>query len=185
MQSPNVMTDGTISYTFSSRGAQHFFCNLLKTQNTQQLSVVLEQGRFLVYNHPTVQTAPFSSDGQGRPRWLLDLVAIPQRGTMVPQTIYIPRAPQDLQKHVVEARLQMPIFFFQSNGAIGVPLSLAASKRTAGLLYNESQVAPMGDKSTTHFCLNVSIYFCYRRALFLTSVHRFTVARLSRIQEAG
>ncbi|KAI0313536.1 hypothetical protein OF83DRAFT_1175581 [Amylostereum chailletii] len=165
--SPNVMTDGYISYTFSPRGADYFFKFLLKVRSVRELRVALEYNRFLVYNQPSVLPPPISMDAYQRPRWLLDFIAETARGTVVPQEIWMPQAPQDHQRHIADANLQMPIFFMQLNGAVGIPLRLAASRTTNGSLAGGTYPALMGGRVTTHFCLKWLGYSEFRRQIEL------------------
>ncbi|KAI0317165.1 hypothetical protein OF83DRAFT_175373 [Amylostereum chailletii] len=174
-----VAVDGYLAYTFCPRGTDYYLRCLLKTEPSR-LSVVLEHGRFLTYNPPSVTMTPTSMDAYNRPRYLLDLAANVRLGTIVPQKIWVPTAPGDFQRHVAGAQLQMPIFFVQSTGAIGIPLAWAAGGVTQSL-YNATAQAPMGGKTTTHFCLNWPGYGEFTRQVEIQSHHApISMDRLAR-----
>lgn len=87
-------------------------------------------------------------------RWVLDRSVLPG-GTVVPQTLWLPHSVTDRRQHVVEAELQMPIFFERSNGGLGLSVDDAVASRFHNLL-RAQQFAPLGNKSTTHIRIGVS-----------------------------
>jgi hypothetical protein len=75
---------------------------------------------------------------------------------VVPQTMWSPNTVTDKRQHVEEAVLQMPIFFEGIDGRLGLPLEDSAAGRCHGLR-NAQQFAPLGQKSTTHIRIGVSV----------------------------
>ncbi|KAF8261612.1 hypothetical protein EI94DRAFT_1557192, partial [Lactarius quietus] len=75
--------------------------------------------------------------------------------TVVPQQRWLPANSVDFQRHVVDAVLQLPIFFFNHNGSIGFSLwdILRGCDRD---LRNSNDFAPLGGKFTTRIVINVS-----------------------------
>ena len=95
---------------------------------------------------------PFQFPGESR--WVLDRSVLP-RGTVVPQTLWLPHSVTDRRQHVEEAELQMPIFFECSDGGLGLSLDDAVAGRFHNLL-RAQQFVPLGNKSTTHIRIEVS-----------------------------
>ncbi|KAI0256033.1 hypothetical protein BJV78DRAFT_1118101, partial [Lactifluus subvellereus] len=83
-------------------------------------------------------------------------------GTVVPQTLWLPHSVTDRRQHVLEAELQMPIFFEGSNGRLGLPLDDALVGRFHNLL-RAQQFAPLGNKTTTHIRIGWPGYVEFRR----------------------
>ena len=75
---------------------------------------------------------------------------------MVPQTMWSPHTVTDKRQHVEEALLQRPIFFEGIDGRLGLSLEASAAGRCHSLL-NAQQFAPLGQKSTTHIRIGVSV----------------------------
>ncbi len=75
---------------------------------------------------------------------------------MVPQTMWSPHTITDKRQHVEEAVLQLPIFFEGADGRLGLSLDASAAGRCHGL-HNAQQFAPLGQKSTTHIRIVVSV----------------------------
>ena len=92
-------------------------------------------------------------DRSGRPLWLLDY-GITQTGTVVTQELWSPQNVNDFRQHVQEAELQMPIFFTQENGHLGLSLDDAMNGRCQTL--RDARVhAHLGGKATTFIRINV------------------------------
>jgi hypothetical protein len=98
------------------------------------------------------------------------------RGTVVPQTLWAPHTITDKRNHVEDAVLQLPIFFQRTDGHLGLTLEAAAAGRCHGLV-GAQDLAPLGNKSTTHIRIVVSGLFY--------SVVRPTSADLSHLLVAG
>jgi hypothetical protein len=78
-------------------------------------------------------------------------------GTAVPQTMGTPSAAADRTQLIGEAELQMPIFFEDVDGQLGISLELAAAGRCHSL-NNAQRFAPLdpGQKSVTDIRIRVS-----------------------------
>jgi hypothetical protein len=136
-------------------------------------------GAFYVWNQPTIWIQP-PLNFNGRPGWLLDYHIRPG-GSIVPQRILLPGGQGDWRRYVEQTRLQMPIFFVNADGTLGVPIMNAV----AGLmsLRGAREPAPFGDKTTTKIRINVCTLAPSMRAPSLTS--RVAVARLWGLRTAG
>ena len=88
--------------------------------------------------------------------YVVDYIADRSLGEVVKQRLGIPATEENIVRHVTNATLLPPIFFENTNGSLGIPLTLAAGNATSGLMDAESGVR-MGGKSTTHLCLNVGV----------------------------
>ena len=74
---------------------------------------------------------------------------------MVPQTMWSPRSAIDRRQHIEMGKLQMPIFFDDKDGGLG--LSLAALIGGQSHVLRDANVpAPLGEKTTTHLRIIVS-----------------------------
>ena len=155
----DFLTDGYISYTFSPRAAEIYLTYLFKI-DPAVVQAFLHQGAYFVWNHPTILTpAPFVSNGH--PAWLLDY-RIKPGGSVVPQQIWFPQGQGDWRRYVEQATLQMPLFFNNTDGSLGVPLVNA----TAGqmLLHGANQPVPFSDKSTTKIRIGVCTSPLHKRS---------------------
>jgi hypothetical protein len=92
-------------------------------------------------------------DHNGRPLWLLDYNVVPT-GTVIRQVRWTPENVNDHRHHVAEAVLQMPIFFVQQNGILGLSLSDAMNGRYQTLRDARMQ-AQLGGRTTTHIRIGV------------------------------
>ena len=93
----------------------------------------------------------------GRPLWLLDYSYTPT-GTVVPQELWSPQNVNDFKQYVTEAELQMPIFFIQDNGHLGLPLGDAMAGRCHTL--RDARMCPRPEGKATTF---IRIKVCSRR----------------------
>jgi hypothetical protein len=75
-------------------------------------------------------------------------------GTVIPQALWSPDNATDHRNHVTEAILQMPIFFMQKNGIIGLSLDDAINGRCQ-TLRDARTLAQLGGKTTTHIRIAV------------------------------
>lgn len=91
-------------------------------------------------------TLPLQATG-GYPLWLLDYSVI-NIGTVVPQSLWSPTNVTDFRQHVAEAPLQLPIFFAQENGGLGLSLDDAA--HGSQTLRGARMQAHLGGKFTTY-----------------------------------
>jgi len=104
-----------------------------------------------------ISPAPFLQDRDGHPLWLLD-DSIVRTGTVIPQARWSPQNVNDYRQHVAEAKLQMPIYFYQQNGVLGLSLEDAINGRCQTLRDSRVQ-AQLGGKATTHIRIGVSSHW--------------------------
>ena len=151
-----LLVDGYISQTFKSRAAEQYFLNLLKCTSTTPYvtwhDTDREEVSFFVHSVPPhiPVLSPKPTD-----RWLLDRGII-DRGTVVPQTIWSPLSAADIRQYVENAELQMPVFFEDKDGGLGLSLE-ASTDGQCHVLRDGSDPAPLGQKSTTHIRIVVSM----------------------------
>jgi len=161
-QHPNPVTllvDGYISQCFSPQQAEAFFLFLLKNNSFYAAAYYpgRQSGYFIVNSVPPHIHVQFPN-----PRsWIIDRGPV-NYGTVVPQGLWVPHTNTDRRQHVAEAPLQMPIFFEDTNGTLGITLEAAASGRCHGLL-DAQCFAPLGNKTTTHIRVAWPGYFEFRR----------------------
>jgi hypothetical protein len=158
---PELLVDGYISQSFGPNSTEDYLYHLLKTdrsglnQSCQTVPKPDNSGALFVVrtipNH--LYPAPFMQDRHGHPLWLLDY-SIVRMGTVIPQARWYPENVNDHRQHVVEAALQMPIFFVQQNGTLGLPLNDAINGRYHTLRDAREQ-AQLGGRVTTHIRIGV------------------------------
>ena len=111
-------------------------------------------GIFIVRIIPDdISPAPFLRDPNGHPLWLLDYSVV-RTGTVIPQVRWSPENVNDHRQHVAEATLQMPIYFVQQNGSLGLSLDDAINGRCQ-TLRDSRMPAQLGGKTTTHIRIGV------------------------------
>jgi hypothetical protein len=93
------------------------------------------------------------------------------QGTVVPQRRWNPADEFDIRRFVVQATLQLPIFFVHLNGGVGFWLPDILQDRDRNLCDRDSE-APLGGTTTTHIRINVSPHDLLLTAMFLTHVCR-------------
>ena len=113
------------------------------------LSLPGRESQFFVVQHVPAHIPPPFPD---QPGWVLDRTFV-NRGTMVPQTLWLPQTVPDRRQYVELAELQLPIFFESVNGRLGYPLDDAVRGRF-GDLRNGQNFAPL--RTTTHIRIGVS-----------------------------
>ncbi|KAH8987177.1 hypothetical protein EDB92DRAFT_1801539, partial [Lactarius akahatsu] len=145
--------DGFVARTFGPRDADHYFMFLFRSPLSRYLpNLVYLQGAWYISRganlmQGTSPGVPF----QHTP--LLDYSSCGTQGTIVPQKRWNPAEDVDVRRHVEGAILQLPIYFVNSNGSIGLPLSdiLRGCDRD---LHNANSFATLGGESTTHIRIN-------------------------------
>ena len=149
--SQTLLIDGYISQTFRSRAAEQYFLNLLKdTTIPPHTTLPYTEGYFFVSSVP-----PHISRVPNLPgRWLLDR-GIVKRGTVVPQTMWSPRSVIDRRQHIEMGELQMPIFFEDKGGGLGISLRELIDGQSH-VLRDANVLAPLGEKTTTLLRIVVS-----------------------------
>jgi len=76
---------------------------------------------------------------------------------VISQTMWSPHASVDRRQHVEEAKLQMPVFFEDRNGRLGLELGVSIDDRCHAALRDADEPAPLGHKTTTHIRIVVSM----------------------------
>ncbi|KAH9975927.1 hypothetical protein BGW80DRAFT_1457464 [Lactifluus volemus] len=132
----DLLVDGYIAHSLSPIKAERYLYDLLKANphhhNLRQLYQAIPRPdrsggvTFVVGAVATRQPPePLMQDHYGRPLWLLDY-NIARTGTVVPQELWSPQNVNDFKQYVTDAELQLPIFFTQENGHLGLSLDDAA-----------------------------------------------------------
>ncbi|KAI9465592.1 hypothetical protein BJY52DRAFT_1220803 [Lactarius psammicola] len=139
-----LLIDGYISQTFQSQAAEQYFLNLLKSNSIPPHATLSYTGRvgyfFVLSVSPHIPAWFPNSPG----RWLLDR-GIVNRGTVVPQTMWTPHAAIGRRQYAEGAELQMPVFFENKDGRLGLPLG-ASIDRQCHVLRHANYPAPLGPK---------------------------------------
>ena len=156
--SQTLLVDGYISQTFRSRAAEQYFLNLLKITSISPhmtLSHTWREGYFFfTHSVPSHILAQFPNPPA---RWILDR-GVMDGGTVVPQSMWTPQYAFERRQHVEMGKLQMPVFFEDKDGSLG--LSLGASiDGQCRVLRDGNDPAPLGQKTTTHIRIVVSMAF--------------------------
>jgi len=158
----DVLVDGSISYTFGPRAAEVYFGYLLKGSiRRSQLS----------WDVPTWPGACFTSQGVnaiaetssstchkrrvpvGLKARLLDYDVRNLEGAVVPQVLWSPQSQGAMDKYVLGATLQFPIFFVRQDRAVG--LTLHEAIETPREILGAETYAPLGGQSTLHVRIQV------------------------------
>ena len=144
--------DGYIAYTFGPLRAKNYLAILFKI-DPQTVQPFFHQGGFFVWIQPPLPdlTSP-PLDFNGDLAWLLDYRIHPG-GTVVPQQLWFPQGQGDWLRYVGQAPLQMPLFFIQENGTLGIPIANAVAGQM--FLRGARQPAPFGLKATTKIRIGV------------------------------
>jgi hypothetical protein len=150
-----------MSQSFGPNSAEDYLHHLLKIDqsglNQSCQTLPRPDGLGVLFAIRTLReklsTTPFTEDRDGRPLWLLDY-SIVRTGTVIPQARWSPDNATDYRNHVTEAILQMPIFFMQKNGIIGLSLDDAINGRCQ-TLRDARMLAHLGGKTTTHIRIGV------------------------------
>ncbi|KAH8989131.1 hypothetical protein EDB92DRAFT_2004587 [Lactarius akahatsu] len=151
----DMLVYGFVAQTFKPEDANNYFRLLLRTPPSQHFlqyyGIRYHQGAWA--QSPGV---PFHATP------LLDYSNRATQGTVVPQRRWIPAGEVDIQRHVEDADLQLPIYFVNSNGSIGFPLP-DILRGCVGNLHNANGFAPLGGRSTTHVRINWPGYRYWKR----------------------
>jgi hypothetical protein len=177
-----LLTDGYISQTVQSRAAEQYFLDLLKSTSIPPYVTLYNVERkdygFFVNSVPPHISALFPDPPDG---WLLDR-GIVDRGTVVPQAMWLPLSSIDIRRHIETAELQIPVFFEDKDGGVGISLGECIDGQCRVLLRDPTGRAPLGQRSTTHIRIIVSMALC---SLWSLSSFEFLlliiVARLQRV----
>jgi hypothetical protein len=178
----DIMVDGSISYMFGPRDAEIYFGHLLKGGIRRSQ---------LCWNVPTCPGGCFTSQNvldaiaetssssichkrvEPPKARLLDYDVRNLEGTVVPQALWSPQSQGAVNKYVLGATLQFPIFFVRQDCAVGLALHEAVEGPREVL--GAKTYAPLGGQSTIHVCIQVRelLYHSCPCSLF---DHRGTVA---------
>jgi hypothetical protein len=110
---------------------------------------------FFVNSAPPHISALFPNPPDG---WLLDR-GIVDRGTVVPQAMWSPLSSIDIRRHIEMAELQIPVFFEDKDGRVGISLGECTDGQCR-VLRDPTSRAPLGQRSTTHIRIIVSMALC-------------------------
>ncbi|KAH9046189.1 hypothetical protein EDB84DRAFT_1265376 [Lactarius hengduanensis] len=157
-----LLIDGYISQTFHSQAAEQYFLDLLRNASIPPhtiLSYTRREYGFFVRSVPPHIPARFSNPPG---HWLLDH-SIVSNGTVVPQTMWSP-AGTGRRQNVEGAELQMPIFFENKDGGLGLSLEASIDRR-CHVLRHAIHPAPLGQRTTTHIRIVWPGYKNYKRQI--------------------
>lgn len=124
MSNRDYLTDGYLSYTYTSRNAEQYLVVLFKVDARSIVALRDQSGAFYVFNPPSHYSPPHRQI-RGQDAWVLDY-AVRSGGSVVPQQLWFPQGQGDRRRYVELAQLHMPVFFVNSDGSLGVPVMNAA-----------------------------------------------------------
>jgi hypothetical protein len=155
----DILIDGCISYMLGPRVSECYFSCLFKERIQSTLlrwNVRYWPGAcFTSQGVLTAAAEALIRDEHQHPEWLIDYDARDLKGTVVPQALWVPRSQNATTKFVLDAVLQLPIFFVCSDGTVGLPLQEAIEGPGRTLLWAQ-QPAPVGRHATFHLRIKVS-----------------------------
>jgi hypothetical protein len=155
----DILVDGTISYMFGPGDAEVYFRYLLKGSIRRSLlcwDVPNWPGACFTSQDPlnaVVETLPTCHEQEPKAR-LLDYDAHNLGGTVVPQALWSPQSKGAMNKYVLDATLQFPIFFVRRDRIVGLSLQ-GAVEGPCGALLGAQAYAPLGGQSTLHVRIQV------------------------------
>jgi hypothetical protein len=180
----DFLTDGYISYTFTPLVAEVYLSFLLRVnlQTVRAFSFDDWPGAYFVWNHAANYSRP-SRIVNERPAWLLDYAKSSEEdrairpvvavGSVVPQQFWSPQGQGDWRRYVEQAELHLPIFFVNTDGSVGVPVTDATTKRMS--LHGADEPVPLGNRTT----LKIRICVCIQSIhVLLSLIVHVAVARL-------
>jgi hypothetical protein len=163
----DYLTDGYISYTFSSRNAESYLVHLFKVDAPLVQAIRHQSGAFYVLNRPSHNSPP-ALLVNGQDAWLLDY-AVRTGGSVVPQ-LWFPQGQGDRRRYVDQAQFRMPIFFVNA-GSLGVPVTNAAAGH---MQLNGTDLPPqLADKTTIKIRIGVCTRSLPRRSHHLPYVSQW------------
>ena len=116
----DYLTDGYISYTFTSRNAEFYVVHLFRRDAASVQAIRDGNGAYSVLIPPSHFSPPIRT--QYGDTWVLDH-AVRTGGSVVPQQLWAPQGQGDRRRYADQAQFYMPIFFVNMNGGLGVPVS--------------------------------------------------------------
>jgi len=176
---PFVQCQGIIVRMFGQRDAAFFIESLLKmnTRDVYLISNVPGWPSALMVQNPSVPDAPPATvmtlpNSPSRHLWILDFIPSPTANVqVVRQAIWTPPNQSDWRRYVEQANLRMPIFF-QNNGALGLPLTRAATGDTA-TLHLANSPAPLGGGHSTQIRIAWPGYESWERQIQIRDQTRY------------
>ena len=150
----DYLTDGYISYTFTSRNAEFYVVHLFKRDAASVQAIRDRNGTYSVFIPPSHFSPPIRTPYGDT--WVLDH-AVRAGGSVVRQQLWAPQGQGDRRRYVDQAEFRMPIFFVNRNGGLGVPVMNAA----AGQMQLRDAYLPPSliDKTTTKIRIGVCAWF--------------------------
>jgi hypothetical protein len=156
---PDILVDGTISYMFGPEVAEIYFRYFLKESIRRSL---------LCWDVPSWPGACFTSQGslggvaetsptchkRDTKARLLDYDTRNLEGTVIPQALWSPQSRGAMNKYVLDAALQFPIFFVRQDRTVGLSLHETA-EGPRGPLLGAQTYAPLAGQSTLHVRIQV------------------------------
>ncbi|VDB83169.1 unnamed protein product [Peniophora sp. CBMAI 1063] len=151
MDMRSLWADGHLAYTLTPEGIEDYFCNRLRIQKLgdHRPEVRTCGNMFLVYSRTLYDSPPclpYTTDPNGKPFWLIDFLVDSPTSIIVPQQLNILRNPIPLK-----TRLNMPIFFQNRQGGLGVSVGAAAASAKPGIRGEDMILEAIRGVSTTHF----------------------------------
>jgi hypothetical protein len=144
-----------ISLVFGILERSRYFGHLLKSDTIFQThSPVFSDGRqgaLMVEGHAAPYLAACYCFINGLPvlviDWGVDIIA---RGPVISQTLWRPFTQESFRQNVLEAPLEMPIFFVQRNGSLGFTVEQGLSGNLS-TFHGLNEVARLGGQTSKHF----------------------------------
>ncbi|KAI0031511.1 hypothetical protein K488DRAFT_71339 [Vararia minispora EC-137] len=155
----HYLTDHCLALMMGPDMALRYISALLRTDANMLLHIIIP---YVTSSHPYVQkmfivpTSRFPAPQNARQLvlgrekyWVLDYIPDPQFGVVIQQPIYTPSS------HGVQREgLLSPIFFWKTDGTLGIPLVHASAKMTHTLAENQYRINVRG-KTTTKFIITM------------------------------
>ena len=150
----DYLTDGYISYTFTSRNAEFYVVHLFRRDAASVQAARDRNGAYSVFIPPSHFSPPIHTPYGDT--WVLDY-AVRTGGSVVPQQLWAPQGQGDRRRYVDQAQFRMPVFFVSMNGGLGVPVMNAAAGQ---MQLRDAHLPPsLLDKTTAKIRIGVCAFF--------------------------
>ena len=150
----DYLTDGYISYTFTSQHAEFYVVHLFRRDAASVKATRDRNGAYSVFIPPSHFSPPI------RTRYGDSCVfdyAVRTGGSVVPQQLWAPQGQGDRRRYVDQVQFSMPIFFVNMDGGLGVPVMNAAAGH---MQLREAHLPPsLLDRTTTKIRIGVCARF--------------------------
>ena len=120
----DYLTDGYISYTFTSRNAEFYVDHLFRRDAASVQAIRDGNGAYSVLIPPSHFSLPIRT--QYGDTWVLDH-AVRTGGSVVPQQLWAPQGQGDQRRYMDQVQFRMPIFIVNMNRGLGIPVMNAAA----------------------------------------------------------